>query len=122
MLFFKRRKLQKSPCILIQSTLRFLYEQDGPHERTLKTQLITLFLQRQNILRAYLARVEYTNPGTYNVALCLRTTTDQEDSTLVDTIGSMFASIFSADHHLDILFLTAAQELQLKEVCNPFFH
>lgn len=120
MLFFKR-KIKKSLRVFIQPTLRFLCEQDGSHERTLKTQLVTLFLQRQNVLRAYLVRVEYADPGTYNVALCLRTTTDQDDQTLVEAVGSTFASIFSSDYHLDIIFLTTDQEFLLKEVCGPFF-
>ena len=120
MLFFNKPK--RPSRTLIQPTLRFLCEQEGPPEKTLKTQLVTLFLQRQNVLRAYLVRVEYADPRTYNVALCLRTLNDQDDATLVEAVGVVFAPIFSSVHHLDIIFLTADQELQLKAVCKPFFH
>src|SRR5688500_13564542 len=55
----------------VASNIRFVGEQDGPPERTLKTHLVELFSTEPALVRAYLARVQYgAEPGS-EVALCL---------------------------------------------------
>jgi hypothetical protein len=52
--------------------------------------------------------------------LCVRSI-NGTDSVLVRDIGEVFAAIFGAHEHLDILFLDDAQEASLSAVCQPFF-
>ena len=111
---------KRKPLELHQESLRFISEQDGAIERDLKTRLIALFCSDNVVTRAYLAAVDYGDLTTYSVALCLRTLS-KTDGTLVERIGSIFASIFSAEEHLDIIFLVNEQESQLLAVCRPFF-
>lgn len=98
---------------------RFVGEQDGPFERTLKDQLVAEFLRGRKVNRAYLARADYGD-GKIVVILGLRAEKDMERK-LVDAVGAIFAAIFGAEQHLDIFFLTNQIEDQLVKVCNPFF-
>jgi hypothetical protein len=54
------------------------------------------------------------------VALCV-SNVGGADQGLAREIGSIFASIFGAHEHLDILFLSDTQEAALDRVCSPFF-
>jgi len=51
-------------------SVQFLYEQDGPPERVLKSQLVELFKRNVNVKRAYLARISSGDQS--SVALCAR--------------------------------------------------
>jgi hypothetical protein len=110
----KRRRPEK----LYQPKTRFLCEQNGSPERSLKVRLRTLFSEYNEVERAYLARVEYDDPNSYEVALCLRS---PERPKLAARIGEIFAEDFSVDIHLDVLFLNDVLEAELVEVCRPFF-
>lgn len=112
---------RRAPRELLQPKFRFLCEQDGPPERELRDRLIDLFGGTANVERAYLARVEYDDPAAYNVALCLRTVSGNEDLALVSSVGVVFERIFGAHCHMDIVFLSGDQERELKPVCRPFF-
>jgi SseB protein C-terminal domain len=99
--------------------LRFLGEQDGPPERELMSDLADLFRRGQNIKTAYLAQVAYGEKS-FAVALCLRSQFGL-DGGLAEKVGEIFASMFGPNEHLDIIFLTEAQEPELALVCKPFF-
>jgi hypothetical protein len=113
--FFSKR--QRPPEVRTQRKIRFLCEQDGDPERELKA-LLAPKLAPSDVKRAYLARVEYDDPSAYEVALCVR---GVEDPSLVRTVASQFAAVFGADKHLDIIFLTDAQEEELARVCGSFY-
>jgi len=98
----------------------FLGEQDGPFERILKERLAEIFNRRGVVYRAYLGRVAFGGDGVVNVVLGLRGENIPE-SAMVQEVGSVFASVFNAKEHLDIMFLTDIQEFQLRKVCRPFF-
>src|SRR5262245_65278776 len=98
----------------------FVCEQVGAWETTLKEALARLFVLQPTVDAAYLARVDYGD-GQYNVALCLNTTGDTDDPTLVEGIRSVFAPLFRTDSHLDIMFLTPESEEQVRRVCLPFY-
>jgi hypothetical protein len=98
--------------------IRFLGEQDGPPERLLKQRLCAAFVFHQQLECAYLAQVAY--PDESGVALCLHCA-DGEDSQLAEVIGEVFASIFGAHEHLDVLFVSEDQEAALRRVCRPFY-
>ncbi|MBL8629441.1 MAG: hypothetical protein JNM81_07425 [Rhodospirillaceae bacterium] len=97
--------------------VRFIGEQDGLVEIELKAKLRAC-LERYSIVAAYLARVAYED-GVIAVALCIRTGTESEID-LVSDVSKIFASIFSSENSLDVIFLTDEQELDLKLVCRPF--
>ena len=100
-------------------SMRFVGEQDGPPEHLLKDRLCELFHQDKTISAAYLARAVIGN-NPISVVLGLRAT-GHPDRRVIEKVGSVFASIFSAKQHLDIVFLSRMQEAALKEVCRSFF-
>lgn len=104
------------------SQVHFVAEQLGVPENELKFSLSQLFEGYARLLRAYLARVEYSDNEEFNVALCLRTESGEFDVKLTEQVASTFKEIFGAREHLDIIFLTALQEEQLRKVCCPFFY
>lgn len=115
-----KSKSTKHPEEIQVPKLRFLGEQDGVPERELKDRLIKFFQVDQSILRAYLARVAYSDPSPLVVALCLRSEFGP-DRVVVEKIGKIFASMFGSHEHLDIIFLDGQQEHELAKVCSPFF-
>lgn len=99
-------------------SLEFLCEQNGPPENLLKSRLADCLRKYRGVARAYLAQVRAE--GKPGVILCIRNV-NGADSALVKDIGEIFAGIFGAHEHLDILFLDDAQEASLGSVCQPFF-
>jgi hypothetical protein len=99
-------------------SLEFLGEQDGPPERLLKRQLTQHLVRHRSVKRTYLARLRIQ--GQIGVALCICNETGA-DPALVNEVGKVFASIFGAHEHLDIVFVDDAQEASLEKVCRPFF-
>lgn len=100
--------------------IRFLGEQDGPPERLLKEKLADFFRRDGSVSRAYLARVDFGEGKNASVVLGLRTQFGP-DKGMVEKVGAIFAFVFNAKEHLDIMFLTDGQEAQLTKACKPFF-
>jgi len=111
-------KKGRQPEARTENAIRFLREQDGPPEQAFKAGLVADVLNGSAITRAYLACVAYTDRNTPEVALCVR---GPEDPALVRRIGVKFAETFGRDVHLDICFVSEAQEEDLQRVCKPFF-
>jgi hypothetical protein len=101
-------------------TIRFVGEQDGPPERDLKSHIAELLTNELEVDRAYLARVQYDDAENWNVALCLAAT-NPDISRINERIGRLFAGIFANDMHLDILYLSDAQEEEITKVCTSFY-
>ena len=99
--------------------LVFLGEQDGPVEYQLKDRLAQAVLVGSPIARAYLARVEPDAES--GVALCLRGVAGGADRHIVRKVAEVFGEIFGAREHLDIVFVSEAQERELRRVCTPFW-
>ncbi|HXE86012.1 MAG TPA: enhanced serine sensitivity protein SseB C-terminal domain-containing protein [Hyphomicrobiaceae bacterium] len=114
-------KLDPAPTARVEempvSRIEFLGEQDGPSERKLKSHLTALFQHQGGIHRAYLARVFHA--ASNSVCLCLYA--DAPDPGTVGKIGQIFAAMFGAPQHLDILFLDDDQETELARFCKPFW-
>ncbi len=100
--------------------IHFLGEQDGLPEQSLKDQLNRCFQLDKSVRAAYLAKVSYDRANYTEVALCLLRPFGPDDG-IVEQVGSIFASIFGAHEHLDILFINEDQEVQLLMTCKPFF-
>ncbi len=101
--------------------IRFLGEQDGPPERLLKGRLADFFRRDRSVNMAFLARVDFGEGKEASVVLGLRTQFGP-DKGLVEKVGTIFADVFNSKEHLDIMFLTDAQEAQLRKACAPFFN
>ena len=110
-------KRQRPPEIRTETKIRFVCEQDGVAERELKALLAPELLSR-NVERAYLAKIQYQDPRSHEVALCVR---GVEDPGLVQTVAGHFAKLFGRAVHLDILFISESQEQELARVCRPFY-
>jgi len=100
------------------SKILFLHEQIGVPELLLKNRISDLFKHHAEVQRAYLAQIEAD--GCLGVALCIRCSCSP-DRSLVEKIGPIFAAVFNAREHLDIIFLNEEQETEIVDVCLPFF-
>jgi hypothetical protein len=98
----------------------FLGEQDGAAEQALKQALAECFSLRGDVLAAYLARVSFWETPGPQVALCIRGTGDISGD-LVECAGKIFSGLFKTSEHLDILFLSEAQVLEISSVARPFY-
>lgn len=95
----------------------FLGEQDGPAEQQLKERLAALFAQHR-VRQAYLARARIDREAT--VVLGVRAE-GADEGALAREVGAVFASIFNARAHLDVVFLTEAQRAAVSQVCRAFY-
>ena len=102
------------------SEIYFVGEQDGRSERLLKDKLTDFFRRDESVNKAYLAKVNFAEDKNASVVLGLQTQFGP-DKGMVAKIGAIFALVFNAEEHLDILFLTDSQEIELTKVCRPFF-
>jgi len=101
-------------------TINFVDEQDGEAERDLKAKLVILFDQLHLIKIAYLARAQYDDAESVDVAVCVRGQRGQ-DRMVAERVGQVFASMFSGGQHLDVVWINAEQETALAKVCRPFY-
>jgi hypothetical protein len=99
-------------------SVRFLHEQDGVPERTLKDRLRCFFRATPHVRSAYLVRANLGDQE--SVVLCL-TVVEDEALKLLPRIDAIFAGLFNSREHLDIIFLDNKQEADLANVCKPFF-
>jgi hypothetical protein len=100
--------------------VEFLGEQSGLVEESLKRDLIFEFATRPAIQRAYLARVAFPPADMPSVALCI-VSTQAENGALISRIGDIVRRRFAKDDALDVVFLSAEQELDLQRACRPFY-
>lgn len=98
----------------------FVAEQDGEPERLLKSQVEPLLRDAGLQGRGYLCQVRYGDDRTPTVALCLHVESILRDD-LEHEVGAIFSSIFNASTSLDIIRLSAEQNVEIAEVCRPFY-
>jgi hypothetical protein len=103
---------------------RFVAEQDGPYERLLKEKLAAAFLSEGFVGRAYLVQADLQDGTGINVVLALRAlpwASLHDEQQAAERVGTIFASLFHKDAHVDILFLKDHTEAEVRDVCPPFF-
>jgi SseB protein C-terminal domain len=100
--------------------LDFLGEQDGELERELKQKIVLILEESREIKSAYLAIADYRDGSSPSVVLCLRSEKG-DDPTLGLRIGKVFAELFNAKEHLDVLFMNSRKESAVRAVCSPFY-
>jgi hypothetical protein len=101
--------------------VEFLGEQDGPAEGKLKGILALELARFPQVTRAYLVRVGFQPENKTSVALCVRSSGGNEEA-IVKRVSASFAELFNKAVFLDVLFLTAQQEVDLERVCSAFYH
>jgi hypothetical protein len=107
-----------SPAELDAQDITFIGEQDGPVERQLKEQLAQLFVHHPPVIQAFLARA--TLDGQPTVILGVHADAADE-SGLAREVGLVFAAMFNARAHLDVLFLSDARLAEVGRVCGAFY-
>ena len=118
---FNRRKPGNPHALKVDDGEFVGRQPEGSSERHLQQALADLFRRQHSLVaRAYLARVKYAGSPEVHVALCLRAD-GAEQTKLAKDVGRVFASIFSADVHLDTLFVDTSREKALLDVCKPFY-
>src|SRR5262245_20406071 len=110
--------MPREPEELAPHSIRFIMEQDGLPERSLKEKIHS-FLTSSNFKgRAYLAQVDYGTAETFNVALCIRVLSGDTDA-LKAGVADIFRDMFRVDEHLDVILISANDELSLSPICRP---
>ena len=131
---FLKRRGEPAPKQWETPGITFLSEKTGPAEDQLKTALAERFATDRRIRRAYLVRVSYPARGPQRskdenrgpqgsaepveVVLCVSA---PEDVTIVEAVGEEFHKIFHTSQHMDVMFLTDAQESDVARVAQPFY-
>jgi hypothetical protein len=118
--WLKIKPKRKVATHLHVAKVKFLGEQDGPVERTIKAQWSAILSARPEIRRAFLVRASYEGSNEMHVvlALCSRASADQ---TLLEALRVPYAAIFHRDCPLDMVFANASQESHIEKVCPPFY-
>lgn len=114
--------------------VEFLGEQRGPAEDLITTALAARFAADSRIRAAFLVRAVYPTAGPQRsaeenrgrdgaaapveVVVCLAA---PEDPAIAAIVGEEFRKLFHASQHLDVLFLTDAQERAVRKVAAPFY-
>ncbi len=109
----------RSPNERREQRVEFLGEQDGPPERELKALLRAELRRFLSVQRAYLARIGFAPDAPVSVALCIAPSS-KDDRAIVKTVSRVFKAYFASEAHLDIVFLDAEQEGDLRRVCGSF--
>ena len=86
-------------------------------ERWLKKQLSELLRQHVDIERAYLARTE--NRGQNTLVFCIVAKSNDVNANILQEVADILAS--NAREGLVTLFISDAQEAELRLVCAPFY-
>jgi len=114
--FFGRRATERRS----EPRVEFLGEQAGSVEDKLKGALALELAQFPEVTRAYLARVGFQPENKTTIALCIRSSGGNEEA-IVKRVSVRFAEMFNKAVFLDVLFLNAQQEVDLKRVCPAFY-
>ena len=102
-----------------EDRVEFLGEQDGLGERELKVELTKWLSGDHRVRRAYLAKVGFQPGAAPSVALCVLST--NPDPALIKGAAAIFGRLFATGNHLDVLFITQAQDEDVRRVCLPFY-
>ena len=101
-------------------SVKFIAEQDGIPERTLKDALARMFASRTDVRKGYLVRARYGHNTAEPVVLCIDAAPDSKYG-LVAAIQEEFAKVFHKTVSLDIIFLKSEQVEEVSRVASPFY-
>ena len=102
------------------TTLAFIGERDGAHERRLKEAISVLLDLDTTVTRAYLVHASYDGV-TGGAVLGLLTHDRQESGKLALQMDRVFGALFKTDAHLDVVFLDDEGDAKIRKSCQPFY-
>lgn len=105
---------------LNKNEINFINEQDGQVEREFKLDIKRILHKSRGNIRAYLAKIKYSNKEEFNIALCFRVEQVDNDQLLKNS-EKIFKKMFNIKEHLDIVFLDEKNEVSVRKVCCPFY-
>jgi len=97
----------------------FLGDLDEPRATQFRKKLIPIFKSSWEVKRAYLTEFEFPTGGTGR-GLCLKISFGDEEA-ISNKVHSIFASLYTRDEYLDLMFLDKKQEAEVRKACTPFF-
>ncbi len=100
--------------------VQFLFDQDGPMERTIKAKLTEFFRDILQVESAYFARVQYSG-NVQGVALCVYGTPEMDAELLLKGASAVYSRVVQTEQPLHTIFLTLAQLVEIGKVCQPFY-
>lgn len=104
----------------VTSGILFLHEQDGPPEKMLKKLVLPVLETDRQVRRAYLARIQIAEADLQSVMMAI-VRDGGASRQLNDKIATIFHGLFSTHNSLDVAFISALEETELAEVCEPFY-
>jgi hypothetical protein len=103
----------------VRKTL-FLSEQDGPAEQVLKRCLSDYLRCVPGVEQAYLVKIAHGKSSEQLPALCL--VGGKKDALQIfQSAETIFHELFRSSEHLDIVFLTAEQKVEVSAIADPFY-
>ena len=102
------------------TTITFIGEQDGAHERRLKEAISVLLDLDATVARAYLVRANHDG-ATGGAVLGLLTHDRQESGKLALQMDRVFGALFNTETHLDVVFLDDEGDARIQRTCSPFY-
>ena len=108
----------RKPSERNEPRLEFLREQDGEAERALKA---VLAVGRVHGSEAYLPSTGGVRAGRKGGSCTMLVPSTAKDATIARHVGKVFVAQFSRNAHLDVIFVDAEQETDLRRVCKPFY-
>jgi hypothetical protein len=114
-------KATKKSSDTAPQTVQFLFDQDGPMERTIKAKLNELFADVVQVEQAYFARVSYVG-NVQGVALCIYGAPELDVQLLLKGVSAVYGRIVPTDPQgLHTIILTPAQKVDIAKTCHAFF-
>ena len=107
------------PQVVPASGIRFIAEQNGQFESTVKERIAAALPKHPEVQRAYLVSALYQDSST-GVVLGVVCNGPPSQAVLSDT-QRVFATIAPSNLSLDVLFLSPAQQAQVALVAKPFY-
>ena len=102
------------------TSITFIGEQDGAHERRLKEAIAVLLDLDTTVARAYLVRASHDGVAG-GAVLGLLTHDRQESGKLALQMDRVFGALFNTETHLDVVFLDDEGDARIQRTCSPFY-
>jgi hypothetical protein len=107
------------PEVLPAAGIRFIAEQNGQFESTVKERIAAALAQHTQVQRAYLVSALYPD-ATTGVVLGVVCNGPPSQAVLSD-IQRVFSTVAPSNLSLDVLFLSPMQQAQVTLVAKPFY-
>lgn len=111
--------LPKGVSTHVEAVPEFIGQQIGVAADTLNAEFREALSGFPQVERAYFCRLRYLGEEKVGAALCIVSST-LEDIGVIGTLADVIRTNLAS--HMDILFLSPAQERDLAKVCQPFFN